>query len=286
MTALEARCRWLLRAYPAWYRRQRGEEMLGTLMEASPAGRRWPSPRDIWAMIVGGLRVRAGQHRRLGTPANLRLAGLLGVALALLWLIGQNLSSAIMFWAHVYPAATPSGLGYQAAASLLALAAVVAAWFAPWPVVAVPALAGAALWVYSGDRIMASQPAALLVLLVILTVGRDRMPRPWLGLAGLLFARTVLEQSTAAPSLYFLYTPLVFAPWVVLGAVILWAAVDARPAVAMAIYLASNYVIFTLIGYAGYGGGPAAAWEWYLPIAGVAVLGTCALWRLRRQAVL
>ena len=145
MTALEWRCRWLLRAYPAWYRRQRGEEMLGTLMEASPAGRRWPSLRDIRAMLIGGLRVRAGQHRRLSTPANLRLAGLLGVALALLWLIGNNLGSDIMFWAHVYPAATPAGLGYQAAASLLALAAVLAAWFAPWPVVAAPALAGAAL---------------------------------------------------------------------------------------------------------------------------------------------
>ncbi len=133
---------------------------------------------------------------------------------------------------------------------------------------------------------MASQPAGLLILLVILTAGRERMSRPWLGLAGLLLAFTLLEQFTAAPRLYFLYTPLIYAPWVVLGAVILWAAVDARPAVAMAIYLASNYVIFTLIGYAGYGAAPAAAWEWYLPIAGVAVLGGCALWRLRRQAVL
>jgi hypothetical protein len=47
MSALEWRCRWLLRAYPAWYRSERGEEMPGTLMEASPAGRRWPSPRDV-----------------------------------------------------------------------------------------------------------------------------------------------------------------------------------------------------------------------------------------------
>ena len=285
MSALEWRCRWLLHAYPAWYRRQRGEEMLGTLMEASPAGRRWPSPRDIRAMLMGGLRVRAGQHRRLSTPANLRLAGLLGVALALLWLIGNNLGTAIMFWTHVYPAATPADLGSQAAASLLALAAVLAAWFAPWPVVAAPALAGAALWVYSGDRVMATQPG-LLILLVILTTGRERMPRSWLGLAGLLFAFTLLEQFTAAPSLYFLYPPLIYAPWVVLGAVILWAAVDGRPAVAMAIYLASNYLIFTLIDYAGYGAGPVAAWQWYLPAAGVAVLGTCALWRLHRQAVL
>jgi hypothetical protein len=286
MSGLEWRCRWLLRAYPAWYRSQRGEEMLGTLMEASPAGRRWPSLRDIRAMLIGGLRVRAGQQRRLSTPANLRLAGLLGVALALLWLTGNNLGTAIMFWTHVYPAATPAGLGYQAAASLLALAAVLAAWFAPWPVVAAPALAGAALWVYSGDRVMASQPAGLLVLLVILTAGRERMPRSWLGLAGLLFAVTLLEQFTAAPRLYFLFSPLSFAPWVVLGAVILWAVVDARPAVAMAVYLASNYLIFTLLGYAGYRAAPAAAWQWYLPAAGVAVLGAGALWRLRRQAVL
>ncbi len=112
------------------------------------------------------------------------------------------------------------------------------------------------------------------------------MPRSWLGLAGLLFALTLLQEFTAAPRLYFLYTPLVYAPWVVLGVVILWAAVDARPAVAMAIYLASNYLIVSLLDYAGYRTTPAAPWEWYLPAAGVAVLGGCALWRLRRQAVL
>lgn len=58
MTVLERRCRWLLRAYPGWYRRRRGEEMLGTLLEASPAGRKWPSARDARALVTGGLRVR------------------------------------------------------------------------------------------------------------------------------------------------------------------------------------------------------------------------------------
>lgn len=58
MTSLERRCRWLLRAYPAWYRRQRGGEMLGTLLEASPPGARWPSFRDTRALVIGGLRVR------------------------------------------------------------------------------------------------------------------------------------------------------------------------------------------------------------------------------------
>ena len=58
MTGLERRCRWLLLTYPAWYRRRRGEEMLGTLLEASPPGGRWPSFRDARALITGGVRVR------------------------------------------------------------------------------------------------------------------------------------------------------------------------------------------------------------------------------------
>jgi hypothetical protein len=58
VTLLERRCRWLLLTYPAWYRRRRGEEMLGTLLEASPPGQGWPSFRDTRALITGGLRVR------------------------------------------------------------------------------------------------------------------------------------------------------------------------------------------------------------------------------------
>lgn len=58
MTGLERRCRWLLRAYPGWYRRERAEEMLGTLLEASPPGRKWPSVRDARALVIGGLRIR------------------------------------------------------------------------------------------------------------------------------------------------------------------------------------------------------------------------------------
>lgn len=54
----------------------------------------------------------------------------------------------------------------------------------------------------------------------------------------------------------------------------------------LTIYLASNYLIFSLLGYVGSGVTPVAAWQWYLPAAGLAVLGGCALWRLRRQAVL
>ena len=58
MNPLERHCGWLLHAYPAWYRRERAGEMLGTLLAASPPGTRWPSFRDARALVIGGLRVR------------------------------------------------------------------------------------------------------------------------------------------------------------------------------------------------------------------------------------
>jgi hypothetical protein len=42
MSKLERRCRLLLTAYPAEYRRERGEEILGTLLETTLLGRNWP----------------------------------------------------------------------------------------------------------------------------------------------------------------------------------------------------------------------------------------------------
>lgn len=58
MTPLERHFRWLLHAYPAWYRRDRAGEMLDTLLEACPPGRKWPSFRDARSLVTGGLRVR------------------------------------------------------------------------------------------------------------------------------------------------------------------------------------------------------------------------------------
>jgi hypothetical protein len=46
MSALERRYRRLLRAYPACYRKERGAEMLATLLEAAPVSETSPSLRD------------------------------------------------------------------------------------------------------------------------------------------------------------------------------------------------------------------------------------------------
>lgn len=308
MTALERHYRWLLRAYPTSYRTKRADEMLGTLMEASAPGRRRPSLRDTRALIIGGLRVRGGQDQRLTTAAGLRLAALLGAALALLGLTASYLSDVILGWTSYYP--QTAGDGREAAFGLLALAVVSAAWFAPRVVAAGLALAAAvAFLLFWGDRVMAIQPAGLLVLLAAVVLGRERLPRLWLWLAGAVLgakmvaligpallpvpraALTPLELGRLRPHSGFSSLPplprllLISAPWVVLALVMLWAVVDARPALAMAVYLTSEFLVIQLLGYIGYDVGGISPWQWYLPAAGAAVLAGAALWRLRRQVV-
>ena len=66
---LERRVRLLLRL-PKGYRADRGEELLGTLLEATPDGRDWPAARDCWSLLAGGARARrASNLRRRRQPA-------------------------------------------------------------------------------------------------------------------------------------------------------------------------------------------------------------------------
>jgi hypothetical protein len=63
VSALERRYRALLRAYPRAYRAERGDEIVGTLLDDSRPDQRWPSGRDVRALALGGLRQRAGADR-------------------------------------------------------------------------------------------------------------------------------------------------------------------------------------------------------------------------------
>jgi hypothetical protein len=291
VTALERRCRLLLHAYPAWYRRERGEEILATLLQASPPGRGWPALRDARALIMGGLRVRAWRAQNPGMTASLHQAVLAGAALALLWYIAGDLAieteQLILAWTHI--TTLQPHIGPWIGADALTLAAVAAAWFAPRPAIAVLALAAAAAQEYWSGRIMAIQPAGLLILLAILAPGRNRPPRSWLWLAGALAAAHLLDQATGVRPLLPIYNAinptLTVVPWIVLGAAVLWAAVDARPAIAMAVWLASTYLVIALLEILDQVG-DLRPWEWQMPAAGSAILAAAATWRLRRQAAL
>lgn len=57
----------LLWAYPRWYRRERGTEILTTLLDAAPPGRRRPSLADALDLVGRGLRRRLAPPR---TPLN------------------------------------------------------------------------------------------------------------------------------------------------------------------------------------------------------------------------
>jgi hypothetical protein len=73
----------LLRCYPADYRRERGDEMLATLVDCAAPGQRRPTMRETAALIRGGLRARAGIATRR-TPRQLWLSATKMTALALL----------------------------------------------------------------------------------------------------------------------------------------------------------------------------------------------------------
>jgi hypothetical protein len=285
VSPLERRCRTLLHAYPRWYRRLRGDEMLATLLEASQPGQRWPSARDTRALILGGLRVRAALDQRLTTAANLRLAAQLGAVLTLLTLAASNLTTIFLIWTHTYTVST--GAGQEAASGLLGLAVVVAAWLASRSVVAVLAAAAvaAAAWdCWGTDKAAAILPAGLLIMLAVLARLGERLPRSWLWLAGAWFGWNVLLALTPLEPLHFLLDPLALASLIILGLVMLWAVVDARPAMAMAIYIACIYVVPQLLSTIAYGWVESP--PLFIFVAAAAVPASGSFWRLRRQAVL
>jgi len=277
MSALEARYRWLLSAYPAGYRRDRGGEMLDTLMEAAGEGRSWPSARDARALILGGLRVRAWHDQRQGAAASVRAAVLLAMVLTLI-----TRSTVALGWAYAFPA-RPS-LAYLTL-GLLTVAAAAGAWFGHRAVVAVTALATAGLWVnqprYVAGPGRGAEPALALVVLAILVIRRERLPRQWLWLAGPVFAGYLLPALFPVNGL--LHTTADLALFAGFGATIVWSLVDARPIVAAALWLALIIDAGSIDQFAG--PGPHMLWEHWLPAIIATGIAIAALMRLRRQAI-
>jgi len=88
--SLERRYRRLLSAYPGSYRRQRGDEILTTLLDMSAPGRDWPAPREVAGLLVGAARTR--MRINLSRPAREVWAG--GLRLAALILLAEACSQA------------------------------------------------------------------------------------------------------------------------------------------------------------------------------------------------
>jgi hypothetical protein len=106
--ALEARYRWLLRAYPKGYRRERGAEMIGTLMEAAGDDQRRPRPREAAALVLRGLQARAGAHH----ARSVRQAWLGALRLAVLLLLVYATAGTLAEAGGVIPQMLADGIEY------------------------------------------------------------------------------------------------------------------------------------------------------------------------------
>ncbi len=313
MTRLERRCRLLLRAYPASYRAARGDELIATLLDTGGPDRAWPTWREAGALVFGGLRVRARQHHRLTTAANLRLSVMLGIA-ASIGFLGSSSAGRFGLLVEINNPITLRGGGDLsgswarlplgsiwpvACAVALTVLAPAAAWIGR-RAVAVPVLLAAAAVLpfaelsrgreWPGEMLAAFLPLSLLfvALAVVTALGTDRLPRAWLWWYGLPPAWILDER--VANSLPFVVgrvlVGLPLFPLFVLGAIV-WVIVDARPAIALAVMLATLAVISA----AGDLGPWAIRQQLDLRFAAVylaagLVLAASALLRMRRQAVL
>jgi hypothetical protein len=318
MSTLERRCLLLLTAYPAEYRRERGEEIIGTLLETTPPGRGWPLARDVRALVIGGLRARAAANRRLNTAADIRLGVLLGVAIELSAFAAGFIqdfatSSAVLGTAHD----TAASGWRELLAGVLIAAAVTCAWRGRrrllvacasaaaaaviWLLIHQPAYNSASMTVWTLSAGGALSLLLGLAALILLARQTERPSRSWLWLIGLIVAAGILPALIPGPAsalmLFVGHLLMLPSPWpalltmlvVPIAWAIAWIGVDARPALGVATYLAL-YVVTALGNTIQLGNGNylpprfvAQAEAWWPLYAFSLAVGGLALWRLRRR---
>jgi hypothetical protein len=285
MTGLEARYRWLLRAYPVRYLQDRGEEMLDTLLEAAAAGRSWPSARDARALILGGLRVRAWHGKRQTAAVSLRQALMLAAVLELISFSAFDLDEFRAGVAVHLPVHSMLYAWVSLALGLLSLGAAAGAWVGRRAIITVTALATAGLYIYQPWEGLAGTtgPVLALVVLVILVIRRERLPRSWLWPAMMVFAGFLLL--TSFPGAGVLHVVGESALFAVPGAAIAWSLVDARPITAAAVWLTVLFGADFIQDFAD-GGWGIYLLGYSLPAIIAIAAAIVGVWRLRRQAIL
>jgi hypothetical protein len=283
VTRLERRCRLLLRAYPAAYRHERGEEIIGTLLETTPAGRNWPPLRDARALAIGGLRARAALSQQRTTAASLREAVLVGVTAAVCLRFPSSLAAlahaervqgtAQLYW-------TSAWLGYFVPA-VLAVTALLAWVSHRRPEVLACAIPASAVVVYAahlrgltvGESVT---DLGCLAALVLAGGSRERPSLRWLWPLGMLAVIGLLPELSNALVWRALFGVGILA---LFAASLAWLFVDARPAIAVAVWVLAIWLPVA-IDDLRFGFSPVVG----LPLLITAMLGAGAFWRLRRQS--
>lgn len=259
---LERRARWLLRAYPAAYRADRGEEITGTLLEATPSGRDWPPPRETASLIAAGLRARRAANLRQGLAASLRQTAVVGAAVYLVQLPALGLGAVVwaarrghlpfLFWSYEWLFYALGGLG---------LVLLAAAWSGRRGLVAVTA--AAAVTAAVSFTVIRQEWDLMVVLadfigppaLVFLAFARrtQRPPVSLLWLPGLALGAAVAESLAGSyPALFAATTArtTLLSPYVsvfslvTLLVAVCWLATDVRPLAGLVLAFTGSRVVY------------------------------------------
>jgi len=254
VTKLERHCRLLLKAYPAAYRRERAEEIVGLLLDVTPEGRNWPTGRDVRGLLAGGIRARAAIGQRPFSTVSYRTPVLVGIATFLATDAVADLRQSARFDYRMSWYWHWQGL----ITAPLILAAVVLAWLGCKRVYVFAAAWDAAVslgyWLLHDPRVAAHDHWASLLRhpypnlaylgclagLVALSGGNAR-PRPgWVVPAGLIVLGPVLLAQIRIP--YQVSGFLELAVGTACAACIAWIAIEPRPAIALTVFLLARPV--------------------------------------------
>ena len=227
-TKLERRAGLLLLAYPAGYRRDRAEEMIGTLLEATPPGRSFPSARDAWSLIAGGRRARATRNRAPSAKENLRLTLRLGLSIFLSASIDLLAIPRGDLWSMIAVVALGTVL---VLAPWLNSRIATAALILPTGAVAAYRLTVPVPMLHAWQAYLAGLLIAM-VALAALSGGSPQPPRSWIWLP--CVAPTAL-MVTAHDSYFVAAQWLDYTRFLLLVVVACWLVTDARPAFAFCV---------------------------------------------------
>ena len=292
ISTFERHCGLLLRSYPEAYRSERGEEIIGTLLETTPEGRAWPLPRDIRSLVTGGLSARAALSRRNTTAANLRVAAFVGVAAYLANQAAGSLGEVVSAAEHGMPFAWPT----LVVVTLIAVTLVLA-WLSRRRVIvlacALPAVAALAVvgpWQLSnagfGFTSSATELACMAVLVAL--AGRERPGRRWLWLIGpnvlaqLLMAGVLPGIRMDAMETMDLVIECLVLTLLVVG--IAWLAFDARLAIAIVVQALAGWLPLAIVNLAFPSIYPRLPLVSICAVGIYAAVAVPAVWLLRRQS--
>ncbi|SHN47655.1 hypothetical protein [Cryptosporangium aurantiacum] len=252
---LERRYARVLRLYPAAYRRDRGPELLATLLESAGDSRTSPTSREVSALVLGALRAHAGQERR-----SVRGSWQSASGVAALMLLVSTIASAPVSVAIDLAAGAPATRWVlqphlqDLAALPLGVVALVAAlrgyYRSAAAAAAAASIVGTAVFWITGKDLQGGWIVYLCVAGLLLPLVREA-PRPAGGLLRYLPLVPLLLLTTDQVMLRFSSEAAGTAGAVGTVAlcvgVLVWVAVDERAAAAVGLVLLSQFLVKTVV---------------------------------------